>query len=286
MAYLVYASVMGSIVGPVIGGFLESNGPAYTIVLTQLVLGIIAQLLQWFTPETRSSVLLTREARRMRSEENAQVWSEAELNELSWTQGVYWKRVINTWSRPFMMFLTEPIVLCLALISGYSDALIFTYLEALPMVMDQWSFVAWQKGLCFVSIGLGYGLGWIIWKCDNSYWSKGTRARELNQKPELRLRWLLWTAPFLFIAMYVFAWTATGPPHHWIAPQIPLVVVGIANYAIYGSTVDYMVAAYDQKYSASATGGNGFARDFLAGVSAFYAKSCMCPQTAIETEHY
>lgn len=31
------------------------------------------------------------------------------------------------------------------------------------------------------------------------------------------------------------------------------------------TTIDYMVAAYGP-YSASATGGNGFARDFLAGI--------------------
>lgn len=42
-------------------------------------------------------------------------------------------------------------------------------------------------------------------------------------------------------------------------------IVGIANYAIYMATIDYMVCAYGP-YSASATGGNGWARDFLAGV--------------------
>ena len=36
------------------------------------------------------------------------------------------------------------------------------------------------------------------------------------------------------------------------------------------ATVDYMIAAYGP-YSASATGGNGFARDFLAGIAAWYA---------------
>ena len=43
----------------------------------------------------------------------------------------------------------------------------------------------------------------------------------------------------------------------------------MANYSIYYATVDYMVAAYGE-YSASATGGNGFARDFLAGMCALY----------------
>lgn len=39
------------------------------------------------------------------------------------------------------------------------------------------------------------------------------------------------------------------------------------------ATIDYMVAAYGP-YSASATGGNGFARDFLAGIAAMYSTPC------------
>lgn len=42
-------------------------------------------------------------------------------------------------------------------------------------------------------------------------------------------------------------------------------MVGIANYCIYMATIDYMVCAYGP-YSASATGGNGFSRDILAGI--------------------
>ncbi|MCJ1484005.1 hypothetical protein MMC06_004173 [Schaereria dolodes] len=36
------------------------------------------------------------------------------------------------------------------------------------------------------------------------------------------------------------------------------------------ATIDYMVASYGP-YSASATGGNALARDFLAGIAALYA---------------
>lgn len=36
------------------------------------------------------------------------------------------------------------------------------------------------------------------------------------------------------------------------------------------ATIDYMVASYGP-YAASATGGNGFARDFLAGIAAMYS---------------
>lgn len=52
---------------------------------------------------------------------------------------------------------------------------------------------------------------------------------------------------------------------HWIGSMIFAAIVGIANYSIYMATIDYMICAYGP-YSASATGGNGWSRDFLAGV--------------------
>lgn len=60
---------------------------------------------------------------------------------------------------------------------------------------------------------------------------------------------------------------------HWIAPLIFTTVVGIANYSIYKSSIDYMIAAYGP-YAASATGGNDLARDFLAGIAALYSHPC------------
>lgn len=92
--------------------------------------------------------------------------------------------------------------------------------------------------------------------------------------PESRLWWLLYLAPLLSIGLMGFAWTSLGPPRvHWIAPLIFTTVVGIANYAVYKSSIDYMIAAYGP-YAASATGGNDLARDFLAGIAALYAHPC------------
>jgi len=73
-------------------------------------------------------------------------------------------------------------------------------------------------------------------------------------------------APLEAIDLFGFAWTSIGPPVHWTAPLIFSGLFGIANYVIYMATIDYMVAAYGP-YAASATGGNGFARDFLAAIA-------------------
>jgi hypothetical protein len=44
----------------------------------------------------------------------------------------------------------------------------------------------------------------------------------------------------------------------------------VLQYSIYQSSIDYTIAAYGE-YAASATAGNDFARDFLAGIAAMYS---------------
>jgi len=54
------------------------------------------------------------------------------------------------------MFLREPIVLFLSLLSGFSDALIFICIETFTLVSEQWGFDALQIGLCFIAVVIGY----------------------------------------------------------------------------------------------------------------------------------
>ena len=102
---------------------------------------------------------------------------------------------------------------------------------------------------------------------------RGIRRKDPGRlQPEVRLWWLLFLAPLETIGLFGFAWTSLGPAYGipWIAPMIFSCLVGIANYAIYQSSIDYMTAAYGP-YAASATGGNDLARDFLAGIAALYS---------------
>lgn len=90
--------------------------------------------------------------------------------------------------------------------------------------------------------------------------------------PEARLWWLRYIILLEPIGLIGFAWTSLGPARGvpWIAPMIFSCLVGVANYAIYQSSIDYTVAAYGV-YAASATGGNDFARNFLSGIAALYS---------------
>ncbi|KAJ5167629.1 uncharacterized protein N7482_003223 [Penicillium canariense] len=266
VAFIVLSSVAGSAIAPVVGGFVATYLDWHWNFWIQLILGGSVQLLHFFVPETRCSILVTREARRRRKN-GEMVWSGDELK----GKRISFRYLFMVWARPFIMFLREPIVLCLSLLSGFSDALIFTFLQSYKPVYEQWGFNTVDTGLAFIPILVGYGIAyasflpWIHRHC---------RVQERDPEglqPEARLYWLLWVAPLLSIGLFGFAWTSLGPPHvHWIAPMIFSCVIAIANFAIYMATIDYMIASYGP-YAASATGGNGFARDFLAGIAAMYS---------------
>lgn len=189
-------------------------------------------------------------------------------NELTpWKERFNAREIITTWIRPFKMFLTEPIVLTLSLLSGFSDALIFMFLQSYVLVYKQWGFDAVTVGLAFIPIMIGYFIAWAMFipAIRRNKKEREAKPEDEHAQYESRLWWLLFTAPCLPIGLFIFAWTIQGPPMHWIGSMIASAIIGIANYSIYMATIDYMICAYGP-YSASATGGNGWSRDFLAGV--------------------
>lgn len=267
VACVVFSSVAGSVIGPLVGGFVQAFLPWRWTIWIQLIFGGFVQIIHLLlVPETRTSIMLDRLAKKKRKENSAlNVYGPNEIQ--PWSERFSLHEIMITWIRPFKMLMTEPIVLTLSLLSGFSDALIFMFIQSFTLVYEQWNFSTVAVGLSFIPILVGYIIAWL------SFFPiirKNTMQRQQNPNDEhmqyeSRLWWLLYTAPCLPIGLIGFAWTSSGPPLHWMGTMVFSAIVGIANYSIYMTTIDYMVCAYGP-YSASATGGNGFSRDLLAGV--------------------
>lgn len=86
--------------------------------------------------------------KRRKETPGANFWGPDELVPISDRLSV--KEIFATWGRPFKMFLTEPIVLVLSLLSGFSDALIFMFIQSFSLVYKQWNFSIVQVGLAFM----------------------------------------------------------------------------------------------------------------------------------------
>ncbi|RMJ22871.1 multidrug transporter [Aspergillus sp. HF37] len=265
VAAVVFSSVGGSVLGPVIGGFVQKFMDWRWTIWIQLIFGGFVQIVHLLiVPETRSTIMLDNLAKKKRKN-GQEVYGPHDL--IPWKKRFSMKEILLTWFRPFHMFVTEPIVLVLSLLSGFSDALIFMYIQSYALVYVQWGFGPIYIGLSFIAILVGYIIAWasFIPAIRRNQAERQRRPDDERTQYESRLWWLLYTAPCLPIGLIGFAWTSTGPPIHWIGSMVFSVFVGVANYSIYMATIDYMVCAYGP-YSASATGGNGFARDLMAGV--------------------
>ncbi|KAL8971720.1 MAG: hypothetical protein Q9197_003129 [Variospora fuerteventurae] len=258
VAFIVFSSVGGSVLGPLVGGFSERYLAWQWSIWIQLILGVVVQIIHFFVvPETRTTIMMNRIAKKRRESGQApNLYGPDEMRPFK--ERFSAKEILIVWIRPFKMFLTEPIVLTLSLLSGFSDALIFMFIQSFTLVYTQWDF-----GL----IAVGYFAAYFAFipAIRRNIAQRKAKPGDEHAQYESRLWFLLYTAPCLPIGLIGFAWTSGGPPIHWMGSMVFAAIVGIANYAIYMATVDYMICAYGP-YSASATGGNGWARDFLAGV--------------------
>lgn len=267
VAYIVFSSVGGSVLGPVVGGFVQQFLPWRWCIWIQLIFGVAVQVAHFFlVPETRTTIMMDKIAKKRRKQGvNPPVYGPSELVTLRERFSV--RDILITWTRPFKMFLTEPIVLTLSLLSGFSDALIFMQIQSFTLVYKTWNFSDYQTGLAFLPILIGYFIAWAIFipGIKRNQRQRAANPDDEHAQYESRLWLLLYTAPCLPIGLIIFAWTCGGPPLHWIGSMFGSAIIGIANYAIYMATIDYMICAYGP-YAASATGGNGWSRDFLAGV--------------------
>ncbi|KAJ5662104.1 uncharacterized protein N7477_009720 [Penicillium maclennaniae] len=271
VAFLVLSSVGGSVVGAVVGGFVEARQPLRWIFWVQLIAGGAVQIMHFLlVPETRATILLDRVAKKRRKAGpgTVNIWGPHEIHGYALSPREIWV----WWKRPFQMLLTEPIVMWLSLLSGFSDSLIFTFLQGFQPIYKQWGFGTIQISLAFIPLLIGYFIAYLSFLPSiHMFRQRRRKYGSESVSPEARLWWLLYVIPCLPIGLFGFAWTSLGPPRvHWIAPMIFTLVIGIANYSIYQSSIDYTVAAYGE-YAASATAGNDFARDFLAGIAAMYS---------------
>ena len=110
----------------------------------------------FMVPETRTTIMMDRIAKKRRAEgekngKPVNIWGPNELTPFK--DRFSMREILVTWIRPFRMFLTEPIVLVLSLLSGFSDALIFMFLQSYALVYKQWDFAPFAIGLAFIPIG-------------------------------------------------------------------------------------------------------------------------------------
>jgi len=236
VAFVVLSSVAGSVVAPIAGGFITQYLAWTWVFWISLIFGVVAQVIHAFTPETRASVMLAKQAKLLRKQ-GYEVYAEQELAG-PFRKRIDFKEAFKLMWRPYQFLLTEPIVGFLSLLSGFSDALIFVGLESFGLVLAKWNFDHVQVGLAFIGLMVGYVIAYALYMWDYKKQRAIMQGDTANMAPERRLRLLLWLVALEPIGLFGFAWTSLGPPAvHWIAPLIfTALIVGINSVQYDGIT--------------------------------------------------
>ncbi|KAJ7723805.1 MFS general substrate transporter [Mycena metata] len=250
--YSLFATV-GTGTGPIVGGWIElSLGWRWIEWFHTIAAGVCIVLIYAVCEETRTGVMLTRKAKRLRAETgNSQYRAKAEdergsMKKLLWVSA----------TRPILFLLTEPTVLAFSLWIGFAWGILYSMFESIaPIFRNLYGFNQGQAGLTFIGITLGAFMGFATHFYQESLYRKHFSSRG----PEARLYVACAAAVMFPTGMFIYAWCSRVDVH-WIVPIIGITLFMWATFMIYLAVFTYLADCYGT-YASSALAGQSLLRN-------------------------
>lgn len=250
MSIFGFTSVVGIALGPFIGSAIAANMEWRWIYYIQLAFdGGCLPLFYLILKETRSDVILTKRAQKLRKNGQPNAYAKAELQKHS-----VWESIKISCTRPVKMLFTEWVVFSFTVWVSFAWGLLFLFQSSIVQTFSaNYNFGVLQTGLIQLALSVGAVIGTLINPIqDHLYLRSASRNKERPGKaiPEARLYFSVPGSLLFTAGLFWYGW-ASYPDVHWIVPTIGIVVVGLGIYSIYLAVVNYLADAYE-KYAASA----------------------------------
>lgn len=281
MALCGFGNLLGPIVGPIMGGFINASwGWRWTQYVVAIAAGVPAILMVFTFRESYHPVLLNRKAARLRKETGNLSLKSKYDSGLSPADLL--KRSII---RPSKLLVCQPIVTLIALFIGISYAILFVMFTSITSVFKEYyHFSDSAVGLAFVGMGVGSIIGVVVYSIAANRYVKRkkaavsrsdestdieevsgvsqTRIQEL--RPEDRLFLLPVGSVMLPAGLLIYGWTIQYHIH-WMVPILATALIASGNVIIYMSFQVFLVDAFTI-YAASALAAMIVVRSLAAGL--------------------
>ncbi|KAF3055931.1 putative transporter mfs2 [Daldinia childiae] len=266
LALTVFALVpfMGPVLGPIVGGFVaQSIGWRWVIGIITILTGAGLIVCTLTLPETYAPIILRYRANRL-SKETGKVYVSA--MDMSKGGKVLNTSILTMISRPWLLLIFEPIILCLSLYQAVVFGTLYLTFAAFPIVYANtrhWS--QGISGLPFLGLLVGavVAILYILWD-NRRYIRKLEASPDRFLPPEFRLIACMPGAVAVPVGLFWFAWT-NGPEIHWIVSIIATTFFGFGIAVISLGIFNYIVDAYTI-FAASALAGAVVLRSLFAAV--------------------
>lgn len=261
------APFMGPTLGPIVGGFVgESVGWRWLEGVMAMFTGGLWILSTFTIPETYAPLLLRKRAAKLSQETGKVYTSKLEVGRAKPSLAESFKVAL---SRPWIMLLTEPIVLLLSVYMAIIYGTLYMMFGAFPIVYQENRH--WSQGvgsLPFLSVLIGMLIGVIYTIPDNKRYQKAERFAmsrgAVGAPPEARLPPCMIGSLCLPVGLFVFAWT--NYTHiHWIVSVIATAPFGFGMVLLFLSVMNYLIDAYTV-YAASVLAANSVLRSMFGAV--------------------
>ncbi|PWY95924.1 MFS general substrate transporter [Aspergillus sclerotioniger CBS 115572] len=263
------SAVCGPVVGPLVGGFAaQAKGWTWTIWELTWLSGFTLVILIIFLPETSSTNILYRRARRLRRlTQRPNLRSEPEIA----SEGLTARELaMMTLVRPLTLNFLEPMVFLLNLYIALIYGLLYVWFESFAVVFEGiYQFNLGQQGLAYIGILTGA----LITIPPYYWWMRKYLEPKFdpvtgNLPPEARLPPAIVGGFFIPICLFWFGWSARASVH-WIMPIIGSGFFAVGAFLLFNPVLNYLSDAYPV-YAASVLAGNDLFRSaFGAGFPLF-----------------
>ncbi|KAF1815726.1 MFS general substrate transporter [Eremomyces bilateralis CBS 781.70] len=222
-----FGPLLGTVLGPIIGGFVsETIGCRWSFRLILILSGVFLAAILIFMQETSASVLLRRKAERLRKETG---------NDRLLAKG-------DTGQTPRQM---------MRLLFG----LIFLLFTTFPQVFGEtYGFNVVISGLAYLGLGIGLMAALILFAALSDKLLGQKRDGKVAQAEE-RLILMKWFAPFTPLGCFLYGWTAYYQVH-WIVPIIGTFILGFGTLFVIIPAQTYLVDVFGAEAGASALAAN------------------------------
>ncbi|KAI0343343.1 MFS general substrate transporter [Trametopsis cervina] len=240
--------------GPVIAGWTEVTlGWRWIQWISFIITMTFSASIPLLMKETRSAVVLTALAKKMRKETGDHRYRARVEDERASLKNLIW----ISCTRPIYLMTTEPVVASFSIWIGFAWGILYVLIESIgPVFRTLHNFNNGEVGLVFISF-------LCVSSMSYSYFhSNLTMKHHARRGPEARLYTAMGAGVGLVGSLFMYAW-CTFPNVHWISLCIAITVsFTISSFSMYLAVFTYLADCYGT-FASSALAGQSLSRNLF-----------------------